>query len=194
MILARSLLGMTARIIYVDGPTDPAERKAQWTEYARDDLQHAIGTLEALQKAGDEIDEGSLRDIRTGPRDLGDGSALPGDSALIKQAGLLEAYNGLYRPASDFIHFGLARSIDELQDSETVDIDTRQDDLAEEALTYAITIYGILVHECECSLGHGLGRRIQCASGIVSGVPAGRRLTVSCGRPRRRTPPSCCRR
>lgn len=170
MILARSLLSMVARATYVAGPVDPIVRRERWHEFARSDRKRVIEALEGLRTAGFDIEESEIDEVRGELLELGEGRSLPGDKQLLETVGLSAYYHRLYRIGSDFVHFGLGLSIDEVAgDVEHVQLDAGEDDVADEALVLACLVYATLIHVSDRAVEHGLGDDVK---DLVTSSPA----------------------
>jgi Family of unknown function (DUF5677) len=159
IILARSLLSITARAAYVDAPSEKVERRERWDRFYLRHLRDRLQTINDLREAGFDIDDDtSTIDEEIERLELEGVKRLPDDRALLRSLNLEAFYARLYRPSSDHIHFSLQPAINELRGAEVVMLETGDAELADEALKLAILTYGVLLQLSEKSVGHGLSQ------------------------------------
>jgi hypothetical protein len=160
VILARSLVSLVARAVYVDAPREPAERRRRFLQYRRRDLQDQIRTTRALVAAGFDIDD-DLDEHQREIAQIGDVGDLPSDASLMRSdAGLGVMYARVYAPGSDHVHFSQRVALGAVRGSEQVDLDARDPDLAAEALTLGVLTFGELLHRSERTIQHRLTDRV----------------------------------
>lgn len=167
-ILARSLLSMAVRAIWVDQPTESAEREQRFKRWLRRQVQDELDEAEGLAALGDEP-AGDIKRLREQldnlKRELEGVPPFPTDRKMIEdELGLRPHLWRLYRPSSSFIHFSLRQAIDEIRAAATageeLTFDRPTPDLAREALALSVLTYGLLIELSEMSVGHGLGPRV----------------------------------
>lgn len=169
VILARSLLSLVARAVWVDLPDDKAERRARWERYAKHHLSERIKTLEGMKALGFNVDEEVIDFDREQLKTVEHAKGLPSDRQLLEQLNLHAWYHRLYRLSSDYAHFSLGVAIDELRGAEEVHFDRDDSDLADEALRLSVLIFGLFLHLSDKTVAHGLRGRVLP---IVKSSPA----------------------
>jgi hypothetical protein len=160
-ILTRSLLSVLARAIYVDEPTDAEVRHERWVQFARTDAKAAHDLACGLRDAGFPVEAEEIAVLSERKDELGDCKRLPNDRELMPLVGLAPHYWRIYQPTSDLAHFGLAGALAEVYGVEQVDTRARDDDLAGEALSMAVILFGTLLAKSERSVQHGLMPAIE---------------------------------
>jgi hypothetical protein len=160
VILARSLLSLIARAVWVDIPTDPAERRSRWERYAKAYLTDKIKTLEGLQAFGFDVEQDVLDFEREQLKTVEHAAGFPPDRQVLEQLNLHHWYHRLYRLSSEYAHFSLGVAIDELTDAEEVHFERDDSDLADEALRLAVFVYGMFLHLSDKTVEHGLTDRV----------------------------------
>jgi hypothetical protein len=165
-ILTRSLLSMVARVLWVDKPGDPAERRDRFHRWWKQNVQEDIREQESLQKLGVDVDT-ELVELREELGQLEDvDGGFPSDRQLLEdeQLGLGPYYSRVYMPASGHVHYSLRSAVEEVQAAnrthEDLDLDRRDYELAKEALRLAILTYGFFVEQSEKTLRHGLSAEV----------------------------------
>lgn len=158
IVLARSLLSMVARALWVSVPEDPSERELRWNRYYKRHLKDRLDIIEGFRITGLELDV-DVGEIEAELRELEDVPNLPNDRDLLTQLGLEVYYERFYRFGSEYTHFSVHLAVDELRGVETVQLERPDAALADEALRYAILTYGVFLHMSERTIGHELGQR-----------------------------------
>jgi hypothetical protein len=169
VILARSLLSLVARSLWVAMPAGPGIREERWKRYAKAYLLDRIKTIEEMKAAGFEVDEDVLKAEHAQLEPMTDAKKLPGDKDLLMALNLGAFYPRLYRLGSDYAHFSLGLAIGELQDTEEVHFEKDDSELADEALRLATLTYGVFLQLSDEVLAHGLGDRVRR---IIAASPA----------------------
>jgi hypothetical protein len=163
MILARSLLSIVARAVWVDIPDDPVERRHRYEAFAKQHLTETIRTLEGLTAVGlGESDDAGLVDgLREDLEKVKHATRFPDDRRLLAELNLETFYQRVYRTASDFAHFSLGVAITELQGAEEVHYERDEAVLAREALELAIITYDVFLFAAQRTIRHGLYDRVK---------------------------------
>jgi len=174
VILARSLLSIVARSVWVDIPDDPEERRRRFERYRKRQLQDELNEAEGLVSVGIDVDV-DVDELRGDLQQLADVPILPNDFDLLKSLGLTVYYERLYRLSSGYVHFSLRQAIDELRTAgEEVALERPEPELAEEALRLAILTYGLFLKLSQKTVEHDLGTRglsiIQSSPAFSQGV------------------------
>ena len=164
-ILARSLLGMITRAIWVDQPADPAEREARFARWLKREIEDEIHEAEGRGELGDDVSE-ELRTLQPRLDELVDVRPIPNDRQLIKEElGLAPHYWRVYVGASGHVHYSLRSAIDEIREAAAKGVDLTFDrpnpELATEALVLSLLNYGLFMEASDKTVKHGLGPRIH---------------------------------
>jgi hypothetical protein len=169
MILARTLLSMIARAIWIDQSPDPAERARRFQSWKLRDLQDQLADVESLITAGFTVEgeaatDAGRQELREGIARIRAADSMPNDRELLQRLKMDSYYARLYRQGSSHVHFGLDAALDEI----TRSIQTGQDlplergnvALSEEALALANLTYGLFLDMAERTVQHGLTQRV----------------------------------
>lgn len=161
MILTRALLSIAMRIAYLDGPRDQDERRRRYLQFRRRYIDDQLKALDELEAVGFEpdVDRNDLERQRAEIVRERDPGHFPTDRALFELVRARPFYPAVYMPGSDAGHFSLNVALDQLLESEAVDLDARDQETAEAVLALAINVYGMLLHLTERALEHDLGQR-----------------------------------
>lgn len=163
-ILARSLLGMVSRAIWVDQPTDTAERRSRFEQWLKREIEDEIREAEGRAELGDDVGE-ELTVLRKHLEPLHDVRPIPGDRQLIKdELRLHPHYWRVYVRGSGHVHFSLRSAVDEVREAAEKGVDLPFDranpDLAREGLLLSLLTYGLFIEASDRTVQHGLGPRI----------------------------------
>lgn len=163
MILARSLLSMVARAIWVDLPTKVSERNARFSQWKKRELADEVKEARGLKAAGFQIDfdfadyEGELLRLRDVP-------AMPADYELLVSLRLVAYYERIYRAGSKHLHYTLHHAVDELiaavRAGQDLPLERADPELAAEALTVSILTYAMFLDAADGTVTHGLTHRV----------------------------------
>jgi hypothetical protein len=169
IILARSLLSITARAAYVDAPSDKAERKRRFMQYQANAFREQIRNIKRLIEAGFDV-EADLAEFEQVIAEMGDVGGFPDDTSLMRDhVRALTAYHArIYGPSSEHVHFSQQVAIGELHGVTEFALDAGDPALADEALQLAILTYGMLLEVSEKSVRHGLAEPV--AKLVVDGL------------------------
>lgn len=163
-ILARSLLSMAARAIWVDLPVEGDERQRRFERWKLHELQDEIEDAEGLGDLGVDVGD-VLDDLRDQLALIREDTPIPGDRRLLEELQLGVQYQRLYRPGSGFVHFRLRHAIDEVREasqaSSIVLFERSEPELASQALWLSILTYAVFLHAAEKTVQHGLGPIVQ---------------------------------
>lgn len=163
MILTRTLLSMAARAAYADAPTEPSERRRRFLSQKAKELREELRALKRLRElsvAVERYDE-RVAECVADLSKIGDVGAYPDDTTLMREHLNLASFHArIYPTGSEHIHFSQGVALRELIDTETVDLDAGDADLAADALLLAVITYGLLLELSERALRHGLTERV----------------------------------
>jgi hypothetical protein len=164
-ILARSLLSLVARTMYVDAPDDPVGRKERWDRLLKRQRQDELAGFDLLKAANFDV-TGYDDDIAAAQAELDALEArgvknLPPDRQLFECLEMEAFHARVYAPASDLAHFSLAFAIGDLLTVESTPLEAPDWPRSEEALEMAIISFGLFLVKAEKSMQHGLGERVR---------------------------------
>lgn len=162
-ILARSLLSMTSRAIWVDLPVEDEERDRRFERWKLRELTDELDDLEGFVSA--DVAE-ARADLREQLALIREDTPIPGDRKLLEEELPLGVqYQHLYRPGSGFVHFRLRHAVDEVraaaQTGSSLLFERPESELANDALWLSILTYAVFLHAAEKTVQHGLGESIQ---------------------------------
>ena len=101
LILARTLLSMTARATYVDAPSDEAERKRRFFQFRAKELNEAIKNRNRLTAAGFDVGATTLEAELAEIPDVG---VIPDDTRLMLADSSLAPFHAkIYGPGSEHV-------------------------------------------------------------------------------------------
>jgi hypothetical protein len=174
-ILARSLLTMIARAMWVDQPAATEDRKTRFEIWLKRELEDELREAEGLLSLGFDApsDLAELRERLEGMRDV---ARMPDDRRLlVDELGLDAHYRRLYVPASSHVHFSLRSAIDEVRaaaaDGETLPFDRPNSALAREALLLSLFTYGLFIEASDRTVQHHLGpQALEVIEASLSGA------------------------
>jgi len=163
LILARSLLSMVARAIWVDLPSDKTERVSRFNQWKRRELEDELKEMRGLEAVGAPI-EFDFADHEAQLLELDGVAQMPNDFDLLGLLQLTPYYERIYRPASSHLHYGLHLALDELiaaaKAGEDLLLERPSPELAAEALSVSILTYAMFLDAAEGTVRHGLTRRV----------------------------------
>jgi len=163
LILARSLLSMIARAMWVDWSSDKAERVDRFNRWKKRELEDDIQEAKGLQVVGFAVDL-DLTDYAKQLDELGNARAMPNDFDILKSMDLTAFYERVYRPGSRHLHYSLHHALDELiraaNSGEDLPLERVDEDLVAEALVVSILTYAMLLDAAEGTVKHGLTPRV----------------------------------
>jgi hypothetical protein len=164
-ILARTLLSLVARAMYVDAPDDPAVRKERWDRLLKRQRQDELAGFDLLKAANFDV-TGNDDEIAAVQAELDALEArgvknLPSDRQLSESLEMHAFYARIYAPASELVHFSLAFGIGDLLGVESTTLEAPDWERSAQALEMAIITFGLFVVEAEKSMQHGIGERIR---------------------------------
>jgi hypothetical protein len=163
-ILARSLLGMITRAIWVDQPADQGSRRERFERWLRREIEDEIREAEGRAELGEEVSE-DLAALHEQLASLKHVRPIPGDRQLIEEELRLHPhYWRVYVRGSGHVHFSLRSAIDEVRDAAAKEVelpfDRSNPELAREALLLSLLTYGLFMEASDRTVQHGLGPRI----------------------------------
>lgn len=163
LILARSLLSMVARSIWVDLPSDKTERVSRFNQWKRRALEDELKEMRGLEAVGAPI-EFDFADQEAKLRELDGVAEMPNDFELLRSLRLTPYYERIYRPASSHLHYGLHLALDELiaaaKAGKDLPLEQPSPELAAEALSVSIITYAMFIDAAEGTVKHGLTPRV----------------------------------
>jgi hypothetical protein len=163
-ILARSLLGMITRAIWVDHPSDPAERRSRFERWLKREIQDEIREAEGRAELGEDVSD-DLEALREQLAPLQSVPPIPSDRQLIKdELQLHPHYWRVYVRGSGHVHFSLRSAVDEVREAAKrgadLPFDGANTELAREALLLSLLTYGLFIEASDLTVQHGLGPHI----------------------------------
>lgn len=163
MILARSLLSMIARAIWVDLPKGGAERRARFERWKKRELTDEVKEARGLQSAGFPIDF-DFDDYEAELLRLGSVAPMPNDYDLLVSLRLVAYYERIYRAGSKHLHYTLHHAVDELiaavRAGQDLPLERTDPELTAEALSVSILMYAMFLDAAEGTVKHGLTWRV----------------------------------
>jgi hypothetical protein len=169
LILARSLLLIVARALYLIEPDDPEERARRLASARRSWAKEALHTLEDLDSTGFEPadNRAKIADIEEAEK-AGGVPLLPNDRDLLAELGLAAYYARVYRLASDTVHYSIGSALhgfleypDPVIGGGRVQLKKPDGGRAEEALALAAITYGEFLDRCDPIIRHGISPAAQ---------------------------------
>jgi len=159
LILARSLLSMVARTIWVDLPSEKTERLARFNQWKKRELEDELKEMRGLEAVGAPIDF-DFGDHEAQLLELDGLAEMPNDFDLLRSLRLTPYYERIYRPASSHLHYGLHLALDELiaaaKAGEDLPLEQASTDLAAEALSVSILTYAMFLDAAQGTVKHGI--------------------------------------
>ncbi|HEX5173655.1 MAG TPA: DUF5677 domain-containing protein [Gaiellaceae bacterium] len=163
MILARSLLSMVARAIWIDVPPDAGERRTRFERWKKRELEDELKEAHGLEAAGFPV-EIDYDDYEATLAKLEGVAAMPNDRDLLASLKLVPYYERIYRAGSKHMHFTLHHAMDELlaaaAASEDLPLERPDPELSSEVVTVAILTYAMFLEAAEGTVKHGLTHRV----------------------------------
>lgn len=162
MILARSLLSMVARAIWIDLPHDRAERRARFEQWRKRELGDELKEARGLTAAGFPV-EIDFADYEATLARLAHIPQMPNDYELLVSLRLVAYYERIYRAGSRHMHFTLHHATDELRAAvaagKDLPLERTDPELAAEALTVSVLTYAMFLEAADGTVQHGLTRQ-----------------------------------
>jgi Family of unknown function (DUF5677) len=163
MILARSLLSMIARAIWIDWPGSQDERRSRFERWKKRELTDELKEVRGLKTAGFPV-TADLAVYESELAKLKDVRAMPGDADLLIAVGLNGYYARVYRLGSKHLHYTLQHATGELlaavNAGEDLPLERPDPELTAEALVLSILTYAMFLDAAEGTVKHGLTPRV----------------------------------
>ncbi len=158
-VLLRTFLSLVGRALWVNHPTEKAERRDRFRRYRRRDLEDGIRMIDDGQLIGLAPDNLRLREelVEELEQLKADGvQGLPTDRAILEAADMQAFHARIYASASEHVHFSLSTAVHGLSGDHTVRLEEPRWDIAEEAMQLALLVFGFFLEQSDALIGHGL--------------------------------------